>query len=696
MTEDLQTFRRAVAVAGLGLVLQAVMSLTLLLYAVFGSDHASWTAAGYGAFGLIAWVMLLIVYDQHRRERLAALEDEALEADIAHGASVFDGGGDATLAASRRLAGIYKWFVPAISILLGAGMVAFGLWRFQTGRVLAEPGELPAAELRGWALAVGLFCAFAGFVFARYVAGMAVRSVWSNLRAGSSFAIGTALFGLVSAVGHFADVAGTDIVRRLVPAIFAGAVVVLGAEILLSFVAELYRPRRKGELPRPAADSRLLAFFAAPDQAARSVGELLDYQIGYSVQGSWFYRLVSRWWSGLVLLVVLIVWGLSSLAVLQPHERGMVLRFGQIVREDIGPGLHLKMPWPIDRIVVPASIERDPETGEERIERTATGVRTAQLGTSPPDESDKPILWTTAHTRNEVFNIAQSSRAETGVIDGNLSLVAVEVPMQYVVEDPLLYEQLGPIGIRDELIEAIGKRTVTRFLSHLTVDEILGTGRYELGRALEDELREALANLNPGPDGVARGSGVRILSVSVAGVHPPAQVAPKFEQVVIAQTNRESMVEDARRDEVASLASVVGDVESARRIVDLIDEFEAMRSQGATEQELLEKELDITDAIGQASGIAAELLAQARADRWVKHMQDRAALVNYRGQIEAFRASPAYFVATHYFDALANVFDSSRVFVVPDQEAAGKLITQFDMTETRTGAEIFDPGALDD
>jgi len=280
MSEDLQTYSRAVAVAGLGLVLQAAMAIALLLYGVFGNDHASWTAAAYSGFGLVAWAMTLVVYDQHRRERQAVMEDAALESDVAHGASVFEGGAHGTLAASRRLAGVYKWFVPMVSLALAIGMIAFGLWRFPAARAMTDPSNMHEADLRGWALAVGLFCAFAGFVFARYVAGMAVRPAWSNLRAGSSFAIGTALFGLASAVGHFADVAGTDSIRRLLPVILAASMVLLGAEIAMNFIAELYRPRRKGELPRPAVDSRLLGFFAAPDQAARSMGELLDYQIG--------------------------------------------------------------------------------------------------------------------------------------------------------------------------------------------------------------------------------------------------------------------------------------------------------------------------------------------------------------------------------------------------------------------------------
>ena len=693
MSQDQQTYSRAVSVAALGLVLQAVMAIAMLLYAYIAKDHATGTAAGYAGFGLLAWGLMIILYDQHRRERIAAMEAEALEADLSHGASVFESSADSTASATRRLNGIYKWFVPFVSLLIAAGLIGFGLWRFESGRELSEPGRLNAAQFRGWALAVGLFCAFAGFVFARYVAGMAVKPAWANLRAGSSFAVGIALFGLAIAVGHFADVAGTDSVRRLLPVILPSIMILLGAEIVFNFVAELYRPRRKGELPRPPVDSRLMGFFAAPDQAARSVGELLDYQLGYSVQGSWFFRLVARWWAGLVLVVVVIVWGLSALAVLQPHERGMVVRFGEIVRKDLGPGLHFKAPWPIDRVIVPASIERDAESGRERIERTVTGVRVAQLGTSSPDDETGPILWTTAHARSEVFNIIQSSAARGAGGPQDLALLAVEVPLQYVVEDTLVYEQLGPIGMRDKLLEAVGRRAVTRFLAHRSLDEILGPGRAQLGLELEAEVTRAFSELNPDANGTPRGAGVRILSVGVAGVHPPRQVASKFEQVVIAQTNRESMIEDARRSEIESLARVVGRVDNARLIVSLIDELERLRSTGADEAALLAKEQEITEAIGQAEGLAAELLARARADRWTKHMQDRGALVNYQGQIAALEAAPGYFVARHYYDALSQIFDTSRIFVVPDSETAEELVTQIDLTESRTGAEIFDPNS---
>lgn len=688
MAEDHQTYSRAVSVSLLGLILQGAIALIFLLYAVFEEDHASLSASMHAALGLPVWLMLVIVYDQHRRERLEAMEAEALAADDSRAASVFESGGADTRAAAKRLAGLYKWFIPAISLLVAGAMVGLGIWRFRSGQPLASPGVLEAPELRGWALAAGLFAAFAGFVFARYVAGMASRPVWANLRAGSSFAVGAALFGLAMAVGQFADVAGSDAVRRLLPTILPAAMVLLGGEAVLSFLAELYRPRQKGELPRIAVDSRVLAFFAAPDQAAKSLGEALDYQLGYSVQGSWLYRLIARWWGGMLVVGLAVVWLLSSLAVIEPHQRGMLLRYGEVVRGDMGPGLHLKAPWPIDRVVIPELVEKD-EVGVPRVvARTATGVRTLQLGTGEPEDGQGAILWTNAHTKNEVFNLAQPSDAADSQ-SRDLALVAVEVPLHYAVSDPRLYDELGPPGMRDELLSAVGRRAVTRYLATLPIDKILGADRTELSAALHEQVEQAFAELNPGPDGVPRGAGIEIIHIGAAGVHPPTQtVAPAFEKVVIAQTNREAALEAAAAYEIEQLTAVAGGVDEARAIIRAMDERTLLLDTNAPLEEITRKELEISDLISTAGGRASAILAAAQADRWETHMAARAALVEYQGRTESYLASPLIFRANAYFDAMMDVLGQARSYIAP---AGVRLTIETNLEDTTRAADMFDP-----
>ena len=54
---------------------------------------------------------------------------------------------------------------------------------------------------------------------------------------------------------------------------------------------------------------------------------------------------------------------------------------------DIGPGLHFKAPWPIDSVYVPeyyTTVVKDGKGRIEMVDRTATGMRTIDLGTSLP------------------------------------------------------------------------------------------------------------------------------------------------------------------------------------------------------------------------------------------------------------------------------------------------------------------------
>src|SRR5262249_42907292 len=158
--------------------------------------------------------------------------------------------------------------------------------------------------------------------------------------------------------------------------------------------------------PHPAFNTRSLGLFAAPDRIAQSISDAINYQLGFDVTSGWFYQLLSKWFAPLIVFGVLIVWGLSCLVVVQPHQRAMILRYGRpISDEDSGPGLHFKLPWPMETVYVPeyySSVVREGKAHIELTDHTATGLRTIDLGTSLPGTKDA-ILWTNEHAGEEVF-----------------------------------------------------------------------------------------------------------------------------------------------------------------------------------------------------------------------------------------------------------------------------------------------------
>jgi len=67
-----------------------------------------------------------------------------------------------------------------------------------------------------------------------------------------------------------------------------------GGEMVVNFVLAFYRPRVAGEPRRVFYESRLLGVFCEPEGIIRSVAQTIDYQFGFRVSETWFYRLLGR------------------------------------------------------------------------------------------------------------------------------------------------------------------------------------------------------------------------------------------------------------------------------------------------------------------------------------------------------------------------------------------------------------------
>lgn len=684
MRADYLTFRRATSESVRGLLLQAVLAIGVLIYAIVARDDAAWTAAAFIGIGVLAWLTLAVVYDQHRRERIEAIENEALASAPTAGTSVFEKQ-DEFLPAARRLAGLYKFFVPIMSIVIGSLLIAIGLWRFMANKdTVNEIGLQNLGSHGGWGLGVGLMAAGLGFTFARYTAGLAKVPAFANLRAGSSFAVGAALLGLTLAIGKFVHMMGPDVMVRYLRVVFPAFMVVIGVEVFINFLLGVYRPRRAGETPRPAFDSRLLGFAAAPDKIAQSINEAINYQLGFDVTSGWFYKLLSRWALPLLVFGLLIVWGLTSIVIVQPHQRAMILRFGKPVsNEDLPPGAHLKMPWPIDSVYVPEFYSKDDKGRMKVTDRTATGIRVLDLGTSPPAIKD-PILWTNDHAGDEVFQFVRAAGYDQGQNQdlADLAMVSVEVPMHYTVSDVRKFDELAPPDKRDDVLKAVARREMTNYFQRVLLDDVLGGKREQMSRDLKKRIQAAYDKLNQG-----KGAGVQIVFLGIAGVHPPKDVAAAFESPVMADQRAEANVEDARAYKIGKLAQIVGNVTLAESIIREIDTFERMSQAKGEAKALEEQELKVQGLIESAGGGAAIALSQARADRWKAHLGMRGTAARHKGQLALYEASPAYYKASRYFEAMKAAMANARVYIT--SEEIPDLRTDIDLKDKNVGVDVF-------
>lgn len=689
MAADYLTYRRATSASVLGLVIQGVMAAGLAIYGVLSRDHAAVTASLYCVTGLIAWLTLAILYDQHRRERIEAVEAEAFSKSELAGTSAFERTEDEFRPAAKRLRMLYRVFVPAMGVLIASVLISIGVFRSMGASEAVERATYVPSLHAGWGLALGVGLAAIAFVFARYAATMARQKEWTNLRAGAGFAAGGSLLCLAVAIGHGVDFAGGDTVIRYITRILPIIVGVLGVEVVLNLVLDLYRPRKAGETPRPAFDSRVLGFIAAPDRIAQSVSDAIAYQLGFDVSGGWMFQLLRKWVLPLVGVGVVVMWLLTSLAVVQPHQRAVVLRFGEPVGEEIGPGLHFKAPWPIDTIYVPEYVVRD-ERGRSMVrDLTATGLRTIQLSTAPPGTSGA-ILWTNDHMGEEVYHFVRNgSTVQTGASKlDDLAVVSVEIPLRYQVEDVRLFDELAPPGARDDLLRVVGRREVMKFFQDKTLEQVLAGDRVALAASLRSRIEAAYGKLNPGPDGQPRGAGVRVVSVTLTGMHPPKQTATSFETVVMADQRREANIAAAKADAARSLTEVVGDVALANSIVSELDALDALRSRNASQEAVAAQEFAVRERLADAGGRMSSTLAEAAAARWQRHMGERGRAARFAGQVALWNAAPEVYVVDQYYKARLRMMANARVYFVTSD-----VTTRFDvdLKNKDTGLDVFRP-----
>lgn len=694
MKADYLSYRIATGRCILGMVLQGALAAILVVYGIITRDHAGVTAAVYAALGLPIWLSLAIVFDQHRRERVEALEAEAL-AQQGGSTSVFDTASGEFRPAAKRLAVMHRLFLPIVSVVLGLALLGVGYWRLESARkFLAATDSIPPASdmhvTLGWGLAIGLLTGVVGFIFARFISGMAKQSIWTNLRAGAATIVGTALMGVGIAVASFADLAGSDVIRRALPIVVPAAMMVLGVEVFANFLLNFYRPRKAGIMPAPAFDSRVLGFAAAPDRIAASISDAINYQLGFDVSSSWFYDLISRSLGVLIASAALLLWAMSSVEILEPHQRGIVLRFGAFERE-VGPGWHWKLPWPIERVEVPVYEQPDRDGHRIEVAETTSGLRLMQLGSLPPVDAKKAILWTNEHAQEEVYQIVQPGAGDTGASDAaaqgrDVALISAELPLYYVVENVEQFDRLGDVQTRDAIIGAVARRQVVQFFSGQNVDEVLGGDPELLAAKLRDRINAALGEVS---NGSAKGTGVRVVFVGVNGVHPPRESADKFEYVVQAEQKREARLEDARKDRIKKLTDVVGSVELADKIVAELKNLTQLADTGADAAALKDQQFKVQTLLESAGGAAASLVQKARADRWATHMSERGRAARYLGQIDAYEAAPQLFQVSQYLDSLRDAIKDARVYVTDD--TVPDLRVLWDIKDVDNGAATFDP-----
>jgi len=238
----------------------------------------------------------------------------------------------------------------------------------------------------------------------------------------------------------------------------------------------------------------------------------------------------------------------------QPDELGVVLRFGEFVRQE-PPGLHFRLPYPIEEVRLPKVTRKNTiEVGfrSSVVRRGTTGT------TNVPEES--------------------------GMLTGDENVVEVPFVVIWRIQDAEKYlfriqnpEQTVKDVAESAMREVVGKSDFERILT-----SELGAVRTSVQKLMQDTLDSYQ-------------SGIIIDEVSLQRVFPPQSVGDAFRDVQAAKIDLETL-----KNQAQAYASKI--VPEARGAADrIMAEAEAYRKQ------------TVEEAIGQASRFGAVLAEYQKA-----------------------------------------------------------------------------------
>ncbi len=214
-------------------------------------------------------------------------------------------------------------------------------------------------------------------------------------------------------------------------------------------------------------------------------------------------KLRGRFWQ-LLLLALVAFFLYSSVFTIEEMDQGVITTFGRYTKT-VEPGLHFKMPWPIQSLYK-VSVRR---------------TRKLELGYYQDLEGG--------------YHSQDDDNALT--ITGDMNVVDIDFFLEWQISDPVawLFQSQDP----ESILEFMLASSVRSVVGTKTIDETLTTGKIEIQNEVKEMLLKKLEQ-NP--------IGVRVVDVKINNSSPPTEeVARAFRDVETAKQNKDTAINEANK-----------------------------------------------------------------------------------------------------------------------------------------------------
>jgi membrane protease subunit HflK len=226
---------------------------------------------------------------------------------------------------------------------------------------------------------------------------------------------------------------------------------------------------------------------------------------GGGLGGGSFDPLAGRGWMWALGAVVGLWIVLTSFYRVDAQERGVVLRFGGFV-ETTDPGLHFKLPYPIDSVVL----------------RKVEEIRSVDIG-------------------------ATEGSAENLVLTGDQNIINLAYAVRWKIKNPELY--LFELAEPEQTVREVGESAMRSEISKTTLNNAIGPQRAQIAEQVRERMQELLDSYR---------AGIEVRGVDIKQADPPAAVDDAFKDVSAAQQDAQQYLNQSRAYAQQLLASAQG------------------------------------------------------------------------------------------------------------------------------------------
>ncbi len=248
------------------------------------------------------------------------------------------------------------------------------------------------------------------------------------------------------------------------------------------------------------------------DRVDRWLERLSFHELTHGLERHWKKTLAGLALAALVLYLFTGVWTIRS------DEIGVVQRFGAPLEEDLQPGLHLRLPWPWERVT---------KLQPDRLRTVEVGFRA--LG---PAARPDALTWTSPHGDS-----LSREREEALMMTGDGNLVEVQAAVLFSIRDPRRF--LFEVRQAEQTLRGLTESVLREVISRRTFLALLTAEREQFQKEVVAALRKALRE--------EYDLGIELQGVVFQDLHPPQEVVDAYYAVTRAMSQKDRSIVEARR-----------------------------------------------------------------------------------------------------------------------------------------------------